>query len=207
MLSFSRFIPAGAGNTDEVPTIIHTYTVYPRWRGEHITVCHVGTVLSGLSPLARGTHRQWPLSAAGERFIPAGAGNTEPTSPITEPTSVYPRWRGEHTLMSAVSASICGLSPLARGTLPLNTMPPVCGRFIPAGAGNTISYLVAHPDHTVYPRWRGEHSREQLENHFVSGLSPLARGTLKTSVENTANDRFIPAGAGNTSPYATMVLS
>ncbi|EBW9798689.1 hypothetical protein DQR54_21195, partial [Salmonella enterica subsp. enterica serovar Montevideo] len=31
------------------------------------------------------------------RFIPAGAGNTLPTSDDAKPEPVYPRWRGEHT--------------------------------------------------------------------------------------------------------------
>ncbi len=50
-----RFIPAGAGNTilnDAAPT---APTVYPRWRGEHLSLNHDVNPSRGLSPLARGT--------------------------------------------------------------------------------------------------------------------------------------------------------
>ncbi|KGM66261.1 hypothetical protein EL77_0972 [Escherichia coli] len=93
---FTRFIPAGAGNTvlDHFKFTIDS--VYPRWRGEHFlliafaTVCNglsplargtlsVGGSLDlrgGLSPLARGTLLLTPAILNGWRFIPAGAGNT-----------------------------------------------------------------------------------------------------------------------------------
>ena len=71
-------------------------------------------------------------------------------------------------------------------------------RFIPAGAGNTMSkadnVLIA----TVYPRWRGEHQRGRDINRGWHGLSPLARGTLKQTTAKLSREWFIPAGAGNT---------
>ncbi len=64
-----RFIPAGAGNTGSVcgsiaggagNTIeivfgIYSEAVYPRWRGEHLTINTRFKINFGLSPLARGT--------------------------------------------------------------------------------------------------------------------------------------------------------
>lgn len=43
-------------------------------------------------------------------------------------------------------------------------------RFIPAGAGNTISSGTAGAGCSVYPRWRGEHSKHNLLliNDFLS---------------------------------------
>ncbi len=50
-----RFIPAGAGNTDEGGGGEGSTTVYPRWRGEHARARNCPLRKSGLSPLARGT--------------------------------------------------------------------------------------------------------------------------------------------------------
>ncbi|EFJ85033.1 hypothetical protein HMPREF9536_04697 [Escherichia coli MS 84-1] len=50
--------------------------VYPRWRGEHISSQFRQCGVSGLSPLARGTQLRMLPELRGQRFIPAGAGNT-----------------------------------------------------------------------------------------------------------------------------------
>ncbi|ESJ05123.1 hypothetical protein SEEA0100_21021 [Salmonella enterica subsp. enterica serovar Anatum str. USDA 100] len=73
-------------------------------------------LITGLSPLARGTPRQNINAINNARFIPAGAGNTLlPVLPQAR-WPVYPRWRGEHSIASDSSHSEPGLSPLARGT-------------------------------------------------------------------------------------------
>ena len=57
----------------------------------------------------------------------------------------------------------------------------------------------------VYPRWRGEHI---CKHHFTrsrAGLSPLARGTPKNDPKNAELQRFIPAGAGNTTAVVRTV--
>ena len=73
---FTRFIPAGAGNTvlDHFKFTIDS--VYPRWRGEHFQRLQHSHRQRGLSPLARGTHFDLHLIRPPGRFIPAGAGNT-----------------------------------------------------------------------------------------------------------------------------------
>ncbi len=80
--------------------------------------------------------------------------------------------------MATVTACPGGLSPLARGTPPLRSSTRSISRFIPAGAGNSRSILLALFRLAVYPRWRGELARRQFSGRFVLGLSPLARGTL-----------------------------
>ncbi|KTW94861.1 hypothetical protein DD49_16235, partial [Salmonella enterica subsp. enterica serovar Saintpaul] len=50
----------------------------------------------------------------------------------------------------------------------------------------------------VYPRWRGEHLVQRNNAKYSCGLSPLARGTHLAEKFNKLNNRFIPAGAGNT---------
>ncbi len=53
---WTRFIPAGAGNTKAARSQRRMTTVYPRWRGEHEAQVGSGGATNGLSPLARGTH-------------------------------------------------------------------------------------------------------------------------------------------------------
>ena len=52
---------------------------------------------------------------------------------------------------------------------------------------------------SVYPRWRGEHLFSLDPVAVGIGLSPLARGTLQIVRREVRINRFIPAGAGNTS--------
>ena len=112
--------------------------------------------------------------------------------------AVYPRWRGEHISALSTAISVSGLSPLARGTLPLYMPECRCYRFIPAGAGNTPFGGTSRDHWPVYPRWRGEHLVMVETNGPGSGLSPLARGTPISVSRRICDCRFIPAGAGNT---------
>ncbi len=115
--SHRRFIPAGAGNTIVFAPVSLSRSVYPRWRGEHLTTQTLILHINGLSPLARGTHVERVDSYIRRRFIPAGAGNTASRSNGCSTITVYPRWRGEHADFKQ-----------ARNP---------AFRFIPAGAGNT----------------------------------------------------------------------
>ena len=54
-------------------------------------------------------------------------------------------------------------------------------RFIPAGAGNTLVFVLITRFSTVYPRWRGEHFKLPTGQEIHIGLSPLARGTRGTT--------------------------
>ncbi len=133
----SRFIPAGAGNTrDCVPNPEH-WPVHPRWRGEHLCLVVQAWRWSGSSPLARGTLAAELSYLLSRRFIPAGAGNTLPSSTVQHSRPVHPRWRGEHADISFSIALAFGSSPLARGTPWPTDRDSRQGRFIPAGAGNT----------------------------------------------------------------------
>ena len=112
-----RFIPAGAGNTGYHPLFRAYRAVYPRWRGEHTVRIIVTTENRGLSPLARGTLLCREFDVKPRRFIPAGAGNTCELFKWASNDAVYPRWRGEHYMTGTLPPDVCGLSPLARGTL------------------------------------------------------------------------------------------
>ncbi len=112
--------------------------------------------------------------------------------------AVYPRWRGEHGSDSTVISGRIGLSPLARGTLRGGNGLRGDFRFIPAGAGNTVTRAGVFTYGAVYPRWRGEHGGAVQFEQLILGLSPLARGTLFRGACDSITPRFIPAGAGNT---------
>ncbi len=99
--------------------------------------------------------------------------------------------------MATVTACPGGLSPLARGTPPLRSSTRSISRFIPAGAGNSRSILLALFRLAVYPRWRGELCIKTSVKNFAVGLSPLARGTRTRDAPRFVGTRFIPAGAGN----------
>ncbi len=172
-----RFIPAGAGNTFNSGEITLRVTVYPRWRGEHGWRLYLWRVNSGLSPLARGTHRSITDVTASDRFIPAGAGNTIAYVDCASMATVYPRWRGEHRGRVQPFSVRPGLSPLPRGTQQAENRKMSHARFIHAAAGNT-ALRSAHLTHqSVYPRCRGEHNRYRKVIRSQNGLPPLARGT------------------------------
>ncbi|SVF33498.1 Domain of uncharacterised function (DUF2825) [Escherichia coli] len=202
-LPLHRFIPAGAGNTSAENRSIAPTSVYPRWRGEHDKSLTKNNSTPGLSPLARGTHHYFGKSVIKNRFIPAGAGNTYRSNGRNTEFSVYPRWRGEHKIHIDKHRVCIGLSPLARGTLYYNRWTRYGARFIPAGAGNTNMGSAVNEIKTVYPRWRGEHEAISKTPAIAAGLSPLARGTPGVERQMTEKERFIPAGAGNTSPLLT----
>ncbi|EFH1598050.1 hypothetical protein [Escherichia coli] len=55
IVSYNRFIPAGAGNSTRGDRPCRYCPVYPRWRGELFPKFLSGLPANGLSPLARGT--------------------------------------------------------------------------------------------------------------------------------------------------------
>ncbi len=136
---FQRFIPAGAGNTIVFAPVSLSRSVYPRWRGEHESISDTTGNSDGLSPLARGTLQERIRQRRQGRFIPAGAGNTNIHPSCIPPIAVYPRWRGEHGTRFKSIIFFTGLSPLARGTRFVAHFCSIFLRFIPAGAGNTLS--------------------------------------------------------------------
>ncbi len=172
--------------------------VYPRWRGELFCALAFCWLSRGLSPLARGTLCRCQHCWRVIRFIPAGAGNTVPRIISLSSSTVYPRWRGEHSASLMPIIGLGGLSPLARGTRRQRIVRLPLHRFIPAGAGNTSTLSITTDREPVYPRWRGEHKIHIDKHRVCIGLSPLARGTLYYNRWTRYGARFIPAGAGNT---------
>ena len=101
-------------------------------------------MISGSSPLTRGTHRSSQLRAGGVRFIPAHAGNTDRQYSRWCPGPVHPRSRGEHDDAHHPGEWARGSSPLTRGTLAQVLGCVWRPRFIPAHAGNTLTSKSLH---------------------------------------------------------------
>ncbi len=98
----------------------------------------------------------------------------------------------------AVGLAMIGSSPQARGTPRTAREHGVHRRFIPAGAGNTTNCPRAWGSPPVHPRRRGEHASTPPNRVNDTGSSPQARGTPLPGAVFVGNQRFIPAGAGNT---------
>ncbi len=153
-------------------------SVHPRMRGEHVSPEPAATHMTGSSPHARGTRRQFLRPAEPRRFIPACAGNT--CFPHRQKTQqpVHPRMRGEHEISALSRSQCCGSSPHARGTLIARDDAGALQRFIPACAGNTFPHTSLLKTLAVHPRMRGEHSNSGFPGEPSHGSSPHARGTL-----------------------------
>ena len=91
-----RFIPARAGNTGLIASILTLTLVHPRSRGEHSDMPGHAGAFAGSSPLARGTRCPELIPPHFYRFIPARAGNTRAPRIRAPSAPVHPRSRGEH---------------------------------------------------------------------------------------------------------------
>ena len=75
-----RFIPACAGNSLATGSGPYRKPVHPRVCGEQAVVVARFNIQNGSSPRVRGTDCLEPRAAPLYRFIPACAGNSEPTA-------------------------------------------------------------------------------------------------------------------------------
>ena len=180
----NRFIPAGAGNTlcSVRPEIL--VPVHPRGCGEYWVVFAIKARIIGSSPRVRGILIIRIPNSGEIRFIPAGAGNTLYPNLLLSPNSVHPRGCGEYVICLPVEAP--------------------ASRFIPAGAGNTSSVNRLALIGAVHPRGCGEYVFRPTQNYAGVGSSPRVRGILNKAMVGCTQNRFIPAGAGNTNWVGAM---
>ncbi len=166
--------------------------------GEHQFCRHSERILNGSSPRGRGTQRFFRAVVNCKRIIPAWAGNTSPDCVASNDTTDHPRVGGEHFLIMLFMLCISGSSPRGRGTR-ADVWGVCCmGRIIPAWAGNTRSSRSEQLMQTDHPRVGGEHSETKLPVPKVCGSSPRGRGTHGRAAAEHAENRIIPAWAGNT---------
>ena len=193
-----RFIPACAGNTRWITRNRLLNTVHPRVCGEHLILSRTAKTFCGSSPRVRGTLREAAIITASSRFIPACAGNTLGGSCWPRRQPVHPRVCGEHAQMDAPTSRKNGSSPRVRGTPVIPKIMLCILRFIPACAGNTRRIFRHCEILPVHPRVCGEHLGVVLPCDTGAGSSPRVRGTLMGRGSGYAENRFIPACAGNT---------
>ena len=161
---------------------------------------------TGSSPQGRGTHAMRYYPEKVRRFIPAGAGNTQPAPEPGGQQAVHPRRGGEHGAASAGASCCGGSSPQGRGTPDGGYHAGITARFIPAGAGNTKYARPPTMADAVHPRRGGEHDVFHRPVPHGCGSSPQGRGTRSAPVHAGWGCRFIPAGAGNTLPVTICNL-
>ena len=151
-----RFIPAYAGNSQNLCTSQSVQTVHPRLRGELMRPALITRLKNGSSPLTRGTLSGVSAITINDRFIPAYAGNSYQLVQHQRKGPVHPRLRGELAVYNGVAPTDGGSSPLTRGTRTITGATLGSGRFIPAYAGNSQIGVTSTGFPTVHPRLRGE---------------------------------------------------
>ena len=91
-----------------------------------------------------------------------------------------------------------GSSPLARGLLEEAGWPVVTHRIIPARAGFTARCYCPSCSSWDHPRSRGVYNLTPHTLNVRAGSSPLARGLLVLSRDDSGEPGIIPARAGFT---------
>ena len=111
---------------------------------------------SGSSPRVRGTVNVSKRETIRGRFIPASAGNRGVRLSISSLIAVHPRECGEQTAAVTCAGAVGGSSPRVRGTVTLRGRRISSERFIPASAGNRVSFIAIVATIQVHPRECGE---------------------------------------------------
>ena len=174
----SGIIPALAGNTSRMTSILRLGWDHPRSRGEYTATARSNANHDGSSPLSRGI-----------RGLPA-----EPQMPAQD----HPRSRGEYFGFLYGMGAGSGSSPLSRGIRAPHIMHDFSNRIIPALAGNTKAFWGQAGRAKDHPRSRGEYLLGYLEPRHDIGSSPLSRGIRYSGGIHYCALGIIPALAGNT---------
>ena len=184
--SWSRIIPACAGNTCRSGNAAPSRRDHPRVCGEHNLIKSFVDGKTGSSPRVRGTPRTnrphnlmpgiIPACAGNTQslllfgcrivdaevvdefgIIPACAGNTHCMTPTSAVSWDHPRVCGEHFVSCGDFPLAKGSSPRVRGTLLGNAQTGHGRGIIPACAGNTGDGAPTRPPVRDHPRVCGEH--------------------------------------------------
>ena len=191
-------IPARAGFTLSRGGAPGPRRDHPRSRGVYPTRMPRSKIPRGSSPLARGLPDEAHLAAPGDGIIPARAGFTSSSTTISRRSRDHPRSRGVYSLVSFITFSIAGSSPLARGLRPVAPPRTAGAGIIPARAGFTGHRRPVLEDEEDHPRSRGVYGIPVRFEGGPPGSSPLARGLRWEAVNHPRGAGIIPARAGFT---------
>ena len=197
--TFSRSIPAWAGEPQRRVTVMQTWAVYPRVGGGTRATWPAVPSTRGLSPRGRGN---LGYTADGGTFcgsIPAWAGEPVAHSACCLLVTVYPRVGGGTPGDIMAMYGGMGLSPRGRGNRIPKTMPWPHRRSIPAWAGEPDLPPSLKRRAEVYPRVGGGTLMAHLQTIYPKGLSPRGRGNPVAFPVTRVGLRSIPAWAGEPS--------
>ena len=169
-------------------------------RGVYSLWFAIRTILTGSSPHARGLHDTHIAGLPRNRIIPACAGFTRLDTAHGQCHEDHPRMRGVYYPLLSTLKVGRGSSPHARGLLQNTTYRRPEGRIIPACAGFTLQWAVAHGWVEDHPRMRGVYCPSRTLPLLTRGSSPHARGLLLRFGSVISGARIIPACAGFTPP-------
>ena len=189
--------PRGPDANQRPSSIPRCGSVHPRTCGERGPNIDLLTPVDGSSPRMRGTAPEVEQGRAGQRFIPACAGNGDADPSCSPVESVHPRVCGERGERQFLAQGLRGSSPRVRGTVGVTKDNKAILRFIPACAGNGAADSIISVWMSVHPRVCGE--RVERHGHVLKGTgsSPRVRGTVVVLAPHDHRLRFIPACAGN----------
>ena len=152
-------IPAHAGKTLSVMSVMGVCPAHPRSRGENTANPCATHLSTGSSPLTRGKQLESFLAITHVRLIPAHAGKTHAMARSRRDRPAHPRSRGENALLGTPTPVALGSSPLTRGKPRPSEQPSTRRRLIPAHAGKTRGRRGCSSGGGAHPRSRGENRR------------------------------------------------
>ena len=203
-VSWSRSIPACAGEPPRSPSPELSNPVYPRVCGGTAALPGPHPVDEGLSPRVRGN-----LDGLAAWFMPAGsipacAGEPWSGCSICRANWVYPRVCGGTHRMLCVQAILSGLSPRVRGNQSRAADYAYRAGSIPACAGEPCWGHAGGVRSKVYPRVCGGTQNSSRPSVVAAGLSPRVRGNRARLRAAGRAVGSIPACAGEPGPVLLL---
>ena len=193
---WARTIPACAGEPAAGNGWDCLCPDYPRVCGGTTATGESKYPMHGLSPRVRGNLPAQRLGIRRKRTIPACAGEPHSRPAIMSTLRDYPRVCGGTWGGQVCRRAIAGLSPRVRGNLHLPLRVAHLGRTIPACAGEPRPPAARARPVRDYPRVCGGTFQVTVPLHDAQGLSPRVRGNHGILPPVKADNRTIPACAG-----------